>query len=212
MLGFCHKDRAERRYQRGPALPKRPERRHAVAKRQLPSPELLRQLLRYEPETGRLFWLHREPRHFNHSERRTADQSCSAWNTRYAGKEAFTYRCPKTGYPMSYVLNQNMTAHRVIVAMMSGEWPFEVDHDNGIHDDNRWTNLNPVASRSEQMKNQRLRSDNTSGVFGVGLDHGAWRARIGKKWIGRFKSFDEAVAARRAAEIEEGYHPNHGRR
>ena len=27
-----------------------------MAKHQLPSPEVLRQLLRYEPETGKLFW------------------------------------------------------------------------------------------------------------------------------------------------------------
>lgn len=29
--------------------------------------------------------------------------------------------------------------------------------------------------------------------------------------LGSFRSFDDAVAARRAAEVEMGFHPNHGR-
>ena len=42
-----------------------------------------------------------------------------------------------------------------------------------------------------------------------------WRAQIrvdGKrKHLGYFDTFDDAVAARKAAEIEHNYHPNHGR-
>lgn len=44
--------------------------------------ETVRQLIRYEPDTGKLFWLER-PREFFKTE-----ASCKSWNKRFAGKEA----------------------------------------------------------------------------------------------------------------------------
>tara|TARA_R110000823_G_C15640123_1_gene469716 strand:- start:90 stop:332 length:243 start_codon:yes stop_codon:yes gene_type:complete len=43
---------------------------------------------------------------------------------------------------------------------------YEVDHINGIRDDNRLVNLR-VVSRSENQRNTEVRSTNTSGVEGV---------------------------------------------
>jgi hypothetical protein len=51
-----------------------------------------------------------------------------------------------------------------------------------------------------------MRRDNTSGVAGVSYHRltDTWLARIGhpRKTLGYFKTFDQAVAARRAAEQE----------
>jgi hypothetical protein len=63
-----------------------------------------------------------------------------------------------------------------------------------------------------------IRSDNTSGRVGVVFDRRAnrWVVRIHDNnrkcvYIGSFKTLDEAIAARDAADREYGYHSNHGR-
>lgn len=64
------------------------------------------------------------------------------------------------------------------------------------------------SDRSEQGYNQRKRSTNTSGRTGVSWDsqRGKWAAQIVKdgrnRHLGRFDTFEEAAAAREAAELE----------
>lgn len=172
------------------------------------SPTTLRKLLRYEPETGNLFW--RE---------RTLDlhpKRLSQWNGKFAGKPALT-RLGKNGYFGGSIFNKSYTAHRVIWAIVHGEWPKnQIDHINGIRDDNRISNLRAVSA-AENQKNMRLHSHNTSGACGVVRckRRGKWVAQImvnGKtKYLGCSEDFDEAVAIRKAAQSEYGFHPNHGR-
>lgn len=178
-----------------------------------PDPALLRELLRYEPETGKLFWRTREPRHFKLSATRSAEHICALWNVRYANTEAFTHR-NRLGYCYGTLLGDHHRAHRVIAAMMLDHWPPEVDHDNGIRDDNRWTNLKAMPDRRTQMKNQMLPRRNKSGVMGVHQEgrSGRWVVTIGGKYVASTADFEKAKAIRQRAEIEHGYHPNHGRR
>lgn len=179
------------------------------------NPSVIGDLLRYEPDTGFLFWLHRRVDHFA-AGRHTARHSCAKWNAIYAGKKAFTCQMDN-GYLQGRIFGGAFLAHRVIWALMTGAWPVEqVDHINGDRADNRWGNLREV-SHAENGRNVKRPSDNSTGVMGVCLPKrtGTWVAYItaaGRRiHLGSFATLEEAAAARRSAEIEHGFHPNHGR-
>ena len=184
-----------------------------MASKPIPSPKVLRQLLRYEPDTGKLFWMPRGPEWFRPNHRHSAEGLSQVWNGRNAGREAFTAPDQK-GYLQGQVLKYHTMAHRVIWAMHSDMWPEAVDHINGDGLDNRLTNLRAV-SRSENGRNAAVPVTNRSGVMGVRFYKGSWEANIRvdgrQRHLGRFSSMGEAAAARKRAEAEHGYHPNHGR-
>lgn len=92
-----------------------------MAKKTLPTIEELRKLLRCEPETGLLFWRERTPDMFEDG-MHSSEHSCNAWNARYCGKMALAAIDGK-GYFRGRVLGQNVSAHRVIWAIVHGEWP-----------------------------------------------------------------------------------------
>ena len=181
------------------------------------TPELLRELLEYDPETGRLTWRNRAARHFTGgSNYRSPESRANNWNTKWAGKEAFTTVSPY-GYNCGAVLEVSVVAHRVAWAIHYGRWPSrQIDHINGDKTDNRIANLRDI-SQQENKRNQPRRSTNKSGVTGVFWTERSkkWRAYISVKsrltHIGYFDDFDDAVAARREAEKQYDYHPNHGR-
>ena len=183
-----------------------------MAKRQLPSPEVLRQLLSYDHETGKLFWKERGPEMFSSESGRVLN-ACSIWNSRYAGKEALTAIDPK-GYLRGSVLGIGISAHRVAWAIHYCQWPDTIDHINGIKTDNRLVNLRSV-SVAENQRNQKTHSSNTSGHRGVYANSRGWTAQIKvdrkARHLGHFRSFGEAVAARVRAEARFGFHENHGR-
>lgn len=171
-----------------------------MAPKALPSPEVLRQLLRYEPETGKLFWLRRDRAFF------LDDRSCSTWNTRWADQEAFTYLGQK-GYKISNLLGFNVKAHRVAMALHLGKWPsLEIDHINGDRGDNRLSNLR-LATRSQNRFNSKVRKDSASGIRGVRWDRKdqKWAAVICahgvRHWLGYFQSKEEAKYAYQQASI-----------
>ena len=108
--------------------------------------------------------------------------------------------------------------HRLIVLYMTGSHPNgEVDHIDGDRLNNVWSNLRDT-NPFENARNQGNRTDNTSGTRGVGYNYRArkWVARIShdgvRHSLGYFLTKEEAIAARRAAEVMYGYHPNHARR
>ena len=108
-------------------------------------------------------------------------------------------------------------AHRLIWLLHYGEWPKQfIDHIDGNGLNNRIENLRDV-NHTENLRNQRKSVRNTSGATGVYWCHypPKWQARIrvNKKQIhlGYFTNKEDAIAARKAAEAEYGFHPNHGR-
>jgi len=174
-------------------------------------PTILRELIEYAPETGRFHWRFRDRKWFD------SDRVYKSWNTKWAGKEAFT-STNAYGYKQARVLGEQITgAHQLAWAIHCGEWPSGlIDHINGDKTDNRICNLRDVKN-SESMKNLPIRKDNKSGICGVCWDsrRGGWLAGIGvsgrTKFLGCFDSVDLAANARRAAEESFGYHANHGR-
>lgn len=108
-------------------------------------------------------------------------------------------------------------AHRLAFLYMTGSMPSgQVDHINGVRDDNSWANLRE-ATPADNARNAGIRKDNRSGVAGVSWHslRGMWQVRIhnGGKAValGYFTDLEEAKAARRSALDQYGYHPNHGR-
>jgi hypothetical protein len=145
--------------------------------------ELVRELIDYDPATGALTHRWRDRRWFG------TDRACNIWNARFL-------------------------AHRVIFLLMTGRWPEpEIDHDNHDPGDNRWHNL-VEATHQQNLRNQVMRNTNTSGHTGVYPCGNRFAASIhvsGRKLnLGTFESFEDACAARKAAEREYGFHEHHG--
>ena len=98
-------------------------------------------------------------------------------------------------------------AHRLAFLYMGGYFPeYDVDHKNGIVNDNRWSNLRH-ASRSCNLQNQKISLNNKSGFPGVGWNKHSkkWWTRIHIKGksicLGYYDSALEAALARFTAEV-----------
>lgn len=180
----------------------------AVDRIGMPSIDFLRGIFSYDPETGALLWKKRPVEHF------FSKHASKVWNTKYSGKPALN-SINRHGYKGGRLSNKTFMAHRIIWALVNGEWPVVVDHINGDITDNRIVNLRSVT-QLENVRNARLRKDNASGVSGVRWKkrENMWIVSIGTGGAKIHKSFkikEEAVAFRKAKEVEHGYHPNHGR-
>lgn len=177
--------------------------------------KLLREIVYYDPITGGLTWLPRQPSHFEDASH-SKEHVCARWNTRYAGKAALT-AIEQAGYLHGDMMGQRYKAHRVVWALHFGQWPSDqIDHINGNPADNRIKNLRCVTAETN-MRNQKLSCANKSGVIGVcWAEHrGKWSAQIKmngrKEHLGLFAKLSDAAAARKVAEAKYGFHPNHGR-
>jgi hypothetical protein len=156
----------------------------------------LKQRFNYNPETGVFTYLTRPAQRIHVGD--------------VAGANSNGYIQIKINYTL-------WKAHRLAWLYVYGELPKgEIDHINGMKGDNRIVNLRDVDSVTNS-RNMPKYSNNTSGQSGVG-----WHSRD-KVWsafingsenrvnLGSFETKQEAIDARRQAEIEYGFHPNHGR-
>lgn len=169
--------------------------------------ERVNQLFDYRD--GKLYWRLRPETDF---------KSRREWkiiNTLYAGKEAGTYA--NGGYRVVKTKEFRVRVHRLIWIYFYGEPASgEVDHINGDPSDNRISNLRVVTS-IENRRNMARPKNNTSGAIGVSYraNRKKWRAYImidnRQITLGHYKTKEEAILARKRAEEEIGFHPNHGR-
>jgi hypothetical protein len=117
------------------------------------APELLRKLLRYDPESGVLYWRAREPSLFDDTPRRSRTRNAAWWNGRFAEKRACKPDAHK-GYLRVGIFGDEYPAHRVIWAMETGAWPAAgLDHADGDRANNRMANLRE-ATTSENNRNR----------------------------------------------------------
>ena len=111
----------------------------------------------------------------------------------------------KTGYAVANINNRVVKMHRYILGLKDSKEI--IDHINGNPLDNRRCNLR-ICANSENSKNCGISKNNTSGVTGVQKikKTGKYRARITVNRreirLGHYDSFDEAVKARKQAEIK----------
>ncbi len=146
-----------------------------MASKALPSQEVLRQLLRYDAETGKLFRRPILAADVATDDPRGAEWAAQAFNARYAEKEAFTYK-DRRGYMHGKVLGVNYQAHRIIWKMAHGADPEQVDHINGNPSDNRLVNLR-ACTAAENSRNYKKRKTGASQYRGV-----SWVVRD-RRWI-----------------------------
>ena len=142
-----------------------------------------------------------------------SNNSWKSWNSRYAGKPAFTAESGR-GYLRGSIFGRWYLAHRIAFLWMTGRWPApETHHRNHVGTDNRWNNL-VEETREGNNRDTTLPVTNKSGRIGVHFDRcsGKYRAMIGKgrTHLGYFSSLADACAARAAAELQYGYGPGHG--
>ena len=163
------------------------------------SPDVLRKLFDYNPDTGLFLWRNRPISMFC-NKNGSALRVGNSWNSRYAGTLAFQ-NVSKLGYCHCSAMGANLSSGRVAWAIHYGHWPnWEIDHINCLRSDNRISNLRQ-ASRAENVRNTRKYKNNTSGVKGVSFhkSKGKYRAYIsveGKQFnLGYFHALEDAAAA-----------------
>ena len=170
--------------------------------------QLLKELLEYTPDTGKLVWRPRERSLFK------TEKSYKQFHNLFAGKPAFTANSGK-GYLTGTLLGKTFKAHRVIWCIVYGNFPIpplQIDHINGDRADNRLENLRLVDNQTN-CKNQKLRRNNSTGMTGVSWNSRdkCWQVAVGNVSLGTFKSFEDACKKRKQAEKTFEYHKNHGR-
>ncbi len=169
--------------------------------RLLPSQEYLQECFDYNEELGELIWKVRPLHHFKSS------NGMNIFNSKYVNKIAGTIH-NVTNYKIVNIRGTGYSAQRLIFKLKTGQEPtFFIDHINGIRNDNRWDNLRE-ATMSQNCCNRKIKSTNLSGYTGVRwvASHNMWRAEINYKKIthhlGYFKNKEDAIKARRDAELE----------
>lgn len=139
--------------------------------------ELIRERLNYDADTGVFTW-------------RTSSRVPSKVG-RVAGSHDVR------GYLQLRIGGNVLKLHRLVWLHVYGEWPRgQIDHINGVRDDNRLSNLRVVTHAINCQNKRAPLPSNKSGFLGVSWHAGAWRATIvlnGKQYhLGRFKTPEEA--------------------
>lgn len=165
-------------------------------------------LVDYNEETGKLTWLTRVGN-------RPQDK---IFNSQFAGKEC-GYLCSQGYIKISIWMKSRrfvIASHRLAWLLFHNRLPCgEIDHINGVRNDNRLLNLRDVSA-SINHRNSKMRKDNTSGVTGVSwykpsqkwVSHASSNGK--QKTIGYFDTLEEASEAVRLFRRQNSYTERHG--
>ena len=178
-------------------------------------PEVLREILDYDPEEGILEWKHRPLNHDLWTVR-----GARSFNSQFAGTRAgFERKVKNRDYvrrELKLPGGKNYLEHRIIWAWMTGEWPEKmIDHIDQNPLNNRWSNLREADNATNQQNSSR-RKDNTSGVVGVSWDKKRSKWKVDTqfnncRYFDYRECFIDAVALRLKHLRDLGFSENHGR-
>ena len=148
--------------------------------------EELQKHLSYSPDSGLFIWI-------------------TATRGHKSGKVAGGIN--KRGYIRIKLGQVEYLAHRLAWLYMNGSFPENsIDHKNGVKDDNRCVNLRDVSVGANNANRVAVSNTGKIGVTRRTLKNGEFRfeasIRTTGKWnyLGTFKTLNEAVLARVAAE------------
>ena len=122
----------------------------------------------------------------------------------------------KRGYITIGIEGTNYGAHRLAWFYVHKSWPEnEIDHIDHNRSNNIFSNLREVTSL-ENQRNLPLRKNNKTGYHGLDLCYNekySARIKVNSKeiYLGTFKNKNDAIKARKEAEIKYGFHKNHGK-
>jgi len=156
----------------------------------------LKSKLDYDKDTGLFTWKDATKYHSHH-------------NGKIAGSKHHS------GYIYINIDGKGYASHRLAWLYVYGILPDGkkqfIDHINGVRDDNRIENLR-IVSVGENARNRKVQLNNNSGYPDVKkivrdgkrkrtVRYSAQISYEGKRiWLGSFKTFEEAVSARKSAE------------
>ena len=138
--------------------------------------EKLKSLVHYDQDTGLFTWK---------VKRQGRNKSNLGW-------------VESKGYIEICIAQKRLKAHRWAWFYVHGELPSQIDHINGIKDDNRLCNLRVVTNK-QNHENRGAQKNNTSGFKGVTYFQNKWRSQITHNrknyYIGLFNTPEEAHMA-----------------
>ena len=139
----------------------------------------LSMVLRYEPETGFLFW---------------TDKAHKSVKNKQAGTPNHL------GYIIVLFKSKPYKAHRLAWLLTHGSWPRQmIDHIDGNTSNNALSNLRDVDNKTNQCNRHKARADSKSGLMGASPFRNKWKAQIKRngiiKYLGLYDTALEAHAA-----------------
>lgn len=151
--------------------------------------ERLRELFRYDPETGQF----------------TRRVAIGRHGCFVAGSVAGSLK--KCGYIYVCVDHISHRAHRLAWLYVTGHWPADqIDHMDGDRTNNRIANLREATNAENRQNERKARRSSKSGLLGVTASGRRWRACIkldGRtRQLGRFSTPEAAHMAYLAAKAE----------
>lgn len=131
--------------------------------------EYIRENLRYDPETGLLWWTKQR---FGVGPLRAMDKPVGSLRP-----DGYLGFCARKG-----AKKRGLLCHRVAWFLHTGEWPDnQIDHANNTRADNRIVNLRPADYKENGRNKLKQAKPATSQYKGVG-----WH-KLNVKWVSRIK-------------------------
>lgn len=149
--------------------------------------EFFREVIAYDPTTGEMWW-----------KKRIGPMNPVGSNV--------GSKCIR-GYREVSIFGKKFRLHRIAWIYVYGDWPAQqIDHINGVRDDNRIANLRDVDSSTNNQNKIGPHRESKSGVRGVRSRGDRWLADIQtrgvRKFLGSFATLEQASRAYAEAKRE----------